>query len=153
MMLIKHIEEDFIRAMKEHDVGRVKVLRLLKAAIGKAVIAARTSVKQELDESDVESVVRQEIKKTKDALVDFSRAARRDLEEEAKAEIGILSGYLPKGMEPSELKSLVAEMVTKLKAEGVAEFGKVMGRVMKEVKGRADGETVAEAVREALESK
>ena len=87
------------------------------------------------------------------ALVDFSRAARRDLEEEAKAEIGILSGYLPKGMEPSELKSLVAEMVTKLKAEGVAEFGKVMGRVMKEVKGRADGETVAEAVREALESK
>jgi len=150
-MLIKRIEDDFVRAMKGRDVGRVKVLRMLKAAIGKAAIAARTSAKQALDESDVQAVVRQEIKKTKDALVDFSRAARRDLEKEAKAEIAILSSYLPKGMEPAELKAIVRELTAKLKAEGVVEFGRVMGRVMKEVKGRADGETVAEAVREALE--
>lgn len=152
-MLVKRIEEDFIRAMKEHNVGRVRALRMLKAAISKAIIAARTSAKQVLEESDVENVVRQEIKKIKDALVDFSRAARHDLEDEAKAEIEILSSYIPKGMEPKELKALVAELVAKLKAEGVVEFGKVMGRVMKEVKGRADGETVAEAVREALNKK
>lgn len=150
-MLIQRIEDDFLGAMKGHDVGRVKVLRLLKAAIGKAAIAARTSAKQALDESDVEQVVRQEIKKTKDALIDFTRAARRDLEEEAKTEIAILSSYLPKGMKPKELKAIVSEMVAKLKEEGVVEFGRVMGRVMKEVKGRADGETVAEAVREALQ--
>lgn len=152
-MLIKRIEEDFIRAMREHDVSRLKSLRMLKVAIGQAAIAARVSVKKTLDDSDVESVVRQEIKKVKDALVDFSRAARKDLEAEAKAEIKILSSYIPKGMEPAELKSLVVDMVATLKAEGVVEFGRVMGRVMKEVKGRADGETVSEAVREALERK
>lgn len=150
-MLIQRIEDDFLGAMKGHDVGRVKVLRLLKAAIGKAAIAARTSAKQALDESDVEQVVRQEIKKIKDALTDFIRAARRDLEEEAKAEIAVLSTYLPQGMEPAELKAIARELVAKLKEEGVVEFGRVMGRVMKEVKGRADGETVAEAVREALQ--
>ena len=149
-MFLKRIKEVFTGAMKEHDVDRLRMLRVLKAAIEKAAIAARTSVKQALDDSDVEAVVRQEIKKLKDALVDFTRAARNDLAGAAKAEIEVLSSYIPKGLDPAELKAIVLEVVAKLKAEGVVEFGRVMGRVMKEVKGRADGETVAEAVREAL---
>ena len=152
-MLLKRIEEDFVRAMKGHDADRLKVLRFLKAAIGKAAIAARTSVKQSLNEDDVQNVVRQEIKKMKDALADFSRAAREDLVASAKKEIEIVSSYLPQGFSTDELKSMVRVMVANLKEEGVVEFGKVMGRVMKEVKGRADGETVAEAVKEALAEK
>lgn len=150
-MLLDRIEKDFVEAMKAHDAGRVSVLRLLRAAIKNAAIAARTSAKESLDDAAVETVVRQEVKKIKDALVDFEKAARRDLSESAKNEIDVLKSYLPKEIDLKTINEIIDATIERLKQEGVSDFGKVMGAVMREVKGRADGETVTQAVRKALQ--
>lgn len=151
-MLRQRIEDDLRHALKAHDVGRRNVLRVLVAAIQNAAIAARTSAKQSLDDADVETVVRQEAKRVKDALVDFRRAARHDLITAAEQELAILASYVPAELSPSEVTTLVREVVMKLRAEGVTEFGRVMGAVVREVKGRSDGQTVSEAVRQALKN-
>ena len=149
-MLRERIEEDFRQAMKAHDAGRVSVLRLLRSAIVNAVIAARTSVKQSLDDADVENVIRQEAKKLKDALQDFTKAARHDLVVATQDELAVLQSYLPSELGAAELEVMVSNVAEQVKKSGVADFGRIMGAVMREVKGRADGETVAEAVRRAL---
>jgi uncharacterized protein YqeY len=149
-MLLERIEDDFRQAMKAHDAGRLSVLRQLRAAVTNAAIAARTSAQASLDEAAVETVLRQEVKKLKDALGDFTKAARHDLISATEAELKILQSYLPQDLQPSELKAIVDAVVDKLKADGVVEFGRAMGTVMREVKGRADGDTVGAAVRQAL---
>lgn len=148
--LIERIESDFRAAFKAHDVGRVGVLRLLKSAIANAAIAARTAAKQTLDDADVETVVRAELKKLADALTDFSRAARADLMAATEAEIKVMKTYLPPELEPAALKATVAEAVATLKRAGAVDFGRAMKAVQAMVRGRASGEQVAAAVREEI---
>src|SRR3989338_7956298 len=148
--LLEKIEEDFRKALKSHEAARVSTLRVLMAAVKNAAIAARTSAKKVLDDADVESVIRSEIRKIKDALVDFSRAARHDLTSAAEAELKVLQSYLPAAMTNRELTDVVMKKISELKAEGEKEFGKVMKAVMDEVKGRAEGTDVAKAVKEEL---
>ncbi len=153
MGLLERIEEDYRRAFKAHQADEVAVLRLLLSATKNAAIAARTSVAKTLDDSGVEQVIRQEVKKLKDALVDFSKAARADLVAATQAELATLAKYLPQAMSAEELQTIVTAVVERLRTEGVTDFGKVMGSVMREVKGRADGDSVAEAVKKALAQK
>ncbi len=148
--LLEKIENDFREAMKAHNAAKVSTLRMLMSSIKNAAIAARTSAKQSLDDDDVQGVVKQEIKKIKDAVIDFSKAARTDLVESAEAELKILADYVPPMMSAEELANFVESKVEKLVSEGQKEFGKVMGAVMKEVKGRAEGNAVTDAVKKAL---
>ena len=148
--LLEKIENDFREAMKAHDAVRVSALRMLMSQVKNAAIAARTSAKKSLDDADVEGVIRQEVKKIKDALLDFTKAARTDLADAANAEIKLLSTYLPTPMSVEEVADKVEAAVERLHREGVKEFGKVMGVIMKEIKGRADGHAVTEAVKKAL---
>lgn len=151
--LLEKIEKDFRESMKAHNAARVSTLRMLMAAVKNAAIAARTSAKKSLDNDDVEVVIRQEVKKIKDALIDFTKAARTDLIDASNKELKVLSEYIPEGVKPEEMQKAVVDTVNKLHEQGVKEFGKVMGIVMKELKGRADGDAVAKAVKEALHKK
>ncbi len=149
--LLEKIEHDFKDAMKAHDAAKVSTLRMLMSSVKNAAIAARTSAKQSLDDDDVQNVVRQEVKKIKDSLVDFTKAARTDLVESAEAELKILASYVPPMMSTEELANTVEAEVERLYKEGTKEFGKVMGAVMKNIKGRAEGNAVTEAVKKALQ--
>lgn len=148
LTLLDKIEDDLRSALKAHAAARVSTLRMLMASVKNAAIAARTSAKKVLDDDDVQNVVRQETKKIKDAMVDFSAAARADLMQSAEAELKVLASYLPEALSPADLQRIV-DAVVEAAAAG-QQFGEVMKAVMKEVKGRADGQTVAAAVKEAL---
>lgn len=147
--LIEKIEEDLKTSLKAHKAARVSTLRMLMASVKNAAIAARTSAKQSLEDDDVEKVIRSEVKKLNDSLVDFTKAARIDLMEAAQAEVEILKSYLPAEISVEELEAKVMETASRLHKEGVKEFGKIMSAVMKEVK--ADGNRVSAAVKAALE--
>lgn len=149
-MLLDEIEKDFLTAMKAHDAGRVSVLRTLRAAVQNAVIAARTSAKRELDDADVAGIIRQEVKRLKDVMQDFTRAARTDLLDAAKSELDILQQYLPQQLDLETVRAVAKEAVARLRREGISEFAAVMQAAMAELKGKADGADVAVAVREAL---
>ncbi|MFA7287074.1 MAG: GatB/YqeY domain-containing protein [Patescibacteria group bacterium] len=149
-MLRERIEADFLTAMKAHDAGRVSVLRTLRAALQNAVIAARTSAKQELDDADIAAVITQEVKRLKDVMQDFTKAARTDLLEAANSELAILKQYLPEQLSLEAVREIAKTVVTRLRSEGISEFPAVMQAAMAELKGKADGTDVATAVREAL---
>jgi uncharacterized protein YqeY len=150
MKLIQRIEEDLKSAMKAHQVQTVSTLRMLQSAIKNAVIAARTTAKQELDDADIEQVVKSEVKKLKDALEDFRTAARQDLIDKTNEELEVLAGYLPKQLDSEVLEKIVADTIAELKTAGEIDFGKAMKAITAKVKGAADGKQISELVKKAL---
>lgn len=146
MSLLKQISEDLLVAQRAKDEMVLNALRMLNAAIKNAEIALRP---KKIEEPEIIEVIAKEMKKLKDSLADFTKAARHDLVGKTEKEIKILEKYLPKMMSEEEIKSAVIKTISDLKAT-VADFGKVMGALNKELKGKAEGSVIAKWAKELL---
>jgi uncharacterized protein YqeY len=147
-MLMEQIEKDFTNALKSKDQFLLSALRMLKAAILNAAIEKKRKI-LETDEEVVE-VIKRELKKLKDSLVDFKNAGRQDLIEKTEKEIVVLEKYLPEQLSEEKVREIVKKIIDQVKPAGPQDFGKVMGAAMKELKGVADGNAVKKAVEELL---
>ena len=150
-LTLQKIKRDSENALKEGDSLKVKTLRLFLSAFHNREIELRPK-KQKLSEEIEIEVIKQEIKKRKEAIEMFKKGNREDLVLKEKKELEILEKYLPEQLSDDELKELVKQTKIKIKAEGPSDFGKLMGAVMKETKGRADGLKVKQMVEETLKT-
>jgi len=64
----------------------------------------------------------------------------------------ILEEYLPEKLSEEEIKGIVKQIIEKVEAKDMKDFGKVMKYAMVELRGRADGETVRKIVEDLLKS-
>ena len=133
--------------MKTRNEVVLRTLRMVKSALMQAVIAKRP---EPLKEADEIKVLRTEVKRREEAIVEYQRGNRQDLAEKEAAEVQVLKTYLPAAPDVSALKKIVQEKVTKMAATTAKDFGKVMGAVMKQAGSSADGTVVSKLVREAL---
>lgn len=147
MNLKEKIESDFKEAFKGKDGVRLGALKMLRAEIHNTEIAKR----KELDEGEIIEVVLREIKKGKDAIELYEKGGRGELAEKEKAEIKVLSAYLPEQISEQEVRNLVKRAVGQSGATSIKEMGKVMAVLMPQIKGRADGSVVAKIIKELLE--
>ncbi len=146
-MLQETIKTDLVAAMKAGDDVKKSVLRQLMTALKNEAI----SLKKDLSEDDELAVVKREVKRLKEGIVEFEKADRADLADAAKAELVVLAVFMPAQMSDEELESKVKVVVEKSGATSAADMGKVMGAVMKEVGGQADGGRVREMVAKLLQ--
>lgn len=151
MSILSKIEQDLKRALKARDKFLVSTLKFLLAQIRNKEIEFRGTEKKLTDEA-VMVVIRQEIKKRKEAAILYRQGKREDLAEKEENESQVLSKYLPQSFSAEKLVKIVQETIEQVKAKGPADFGKVMGAVMVKIKGRVEGSQAAEAVRKALNS-
>lgn len=149
MGLKEQINEDVKTAMKAKDEVRLGVLRMLKAKIQEAEVAARGN-KKELTEDDVQDVVTKYAKQVRESVDSFEKAGRDDLLQSAQAELKIVEGYLPEQISEDEIREIVKSAVEETGASSMKDMGNVMKIVMPKVKGRADGKQVNQIVRELL---
>jgi uncharacterized protein YqeY len=80
----------------------------------------------------------------------FEKAGRGELAATEKAEIEVLSRYLPAAMSEEELLKVVEQAVADTGATGKADMGKVMKRAQELADGRADGKLLSGAVMKRL---
>jgi uncharacterized protein YqeY len=144
--IAEHLEADLKEALRARDALRTSTIRLARAAIKNAEIERR----RPLDDGEVIAVLRQEVKRRREAIEGFERGGRDDLVQKEKLEMAILLAYLPPPLDEDELRRLVDEVVVATGAASERDFGRVMGQVMRRVAGRADGKIVESIVREAL---
>jgi len=97
----------------------------------------------EADDNDVLQVIKQEVKRRREAIEMYQKAGRTDLLEQEKAELSVLESYLPPLMSEEEIRQVVRSHIEKLQPKSMKERGKIMGSLMQELKGKADGNTVA----------
>lgn len=174
MSLREKIQQDFQQALRERKELKVSVLRMLKAVIFNKEKEKRYRLVQErreivveelkkesplakelekesfLTDEEIIEVISGEIKKRKEAILEFERGKRKDLAEKEKAEIEILERYLPPQLSEKEIKKLVKDKIKRLGLKSVKEMGKAMKEIMPQLKGRADGALVSKIVKELL---
>lgn len=150
MSLQSKINDDLRAALKKKDEKKISVLRLLNSAIKNLLIEKKLEKEAELEDSEVEKLIRTQIKQLKDAVADFIAGGRKDLAESNRAEIDILSEYLPEGLSEEEIKSIIKSKIEEIGEAIGKDFGRIMGAAMKEIGGRAEGDEVKRLIEEEL---
>ena len=139
-------------AMKAHDAVRVSTLRGLSAELKNAKINIydpNASEQRELTEVEEIAVIRKEAKKRKEAIEMYTKANALDQAENEKAELVILSEFLPAEVTEEQMVQLVEESIAQLNAKGMQDMGKVIADVKSKNSG-VDGSKVAELVKSRL---
>jgi len=131
--------------MRAKESARLSAVRLLLAAIKQREVDER----KELSDADVTSVIEKMIKQRRESIAQYEKAARQDLADAEKFELGVLSGYLPQQMSDAE----VAQEVQKAISESGASSAKDMGKVMAALKGRLAGKADMGKVSALVKSK
>lgn len=146
MSLKDTITEDMKAAMRAKDTERLGAIRMLTAAIKQKEVDERVT----LDDTAVIAIVDKLIKQRKDSIEAFEKAARQDLADKEKAELAVLSAYLPARLSADEVAAEVRAIVAETGAKGPADMGKVMGAAKQRLAGKADMGQVSAAVKAAL---
>ena len=145
-MLKDRITEDMKGAMRARDTARLGAIRMLLAAIKQKEIDDRA----ELDDAQVTAVVNRQIKQRRDSIAQFEQAGRADLAAAERAELEVLSAYLPRQADEAEIQAEVEAAVAATGASGPADIGKVMAILKGKMAGRADLAAISALVRARL---
>jgi len=146
MSLKGQITEDMKTAMKAGDKDRLKVVRLMLAAIKQIEVDTRV----ELDDAGVLTVLTKMVKQRRDSVEQFEKGNREDLASIERAEIDVIQKYLPEQLGADELAAMVDEVIKATGAEGIRDMGKVMGQIKAKAAGRADMGALSAIVKERL---
>lgn len=144
MSLKEQIVNDMKDAMRAKDAKRLGTIRMLTAAMKQKEVDERI----ELNDQQVLAIIEKMIKQRKDSITQFEAGGRPDLADNEKAEVDILSAYMPAALSMDEIEKEVAAAVAE--AAGPQDMGKVMGALKGRLAGRADMSAVSALVKKAL---
>jgi len=148
MDLQERLMADMKQAMRDKDVLRRDVIRMVRAAIKNAQIEKQAP----LDDQEVIAVLTKEVKKRRESIEMFAKGGRDDLVAQEEAEIGVLDDYMPEMMSEQEIEAVASTIIAEMGASGPAQFGPVMGKTMAKLRGQADGKLVNQVVKRLLGS-
>lgn len=134
MSLKDRINEDMKTALRAKDAARLSAIRMLLAAIKQTEVDDRIVA----DDSAVIAIVEKLIKQRRDSIEQFAKAGRTDLVDKERAELELLSGYLPRQLSEAELVAAIDAAIAEAGATGPQAMGKVMGLLRPRIAGRAD---------------
>jgi uncharacterized protein len=140
------ITEDMKSAMKARNSERLGAIRLLLAAIKQREVDERIT----LDDAAVVAVVDKLIKQRRDSISQYEQAGREDLANAERAEVEVLSPYLPAQLGAEEVAAAVKAAIAQTGATGPGDMGKVMAILKPQLAGKTDLAAVSQQVKAAL---
>jgi hypothetical protein len=146
MTLKERVQDDMKAAMRAKDAARLSAIRLLLAALTQKEVDERL----QLADADVLAIIEKMVKQRRESIAQFEKAARQDLADQEKFEIGVLTAYLPQQMGEAEVAQAIAAAVSEAGASGVKDMGKVMALLKPRLAGRADMGKVSGLVKAKL---
>ncbi|MDH5288316.1 MAG: GatB/YqeY domain-containing protein [Betaproteobacteria bacterium] len=146
MTLKSRITEDMKSAMRAKETARLSAIRMLLAAIKQREVDER----RELSDADVVAVVDKMIKQRRDSVAQFEAGHRADLAAAERAEIEVLSAYMPQAMSEAEIDAAIRDAIAATGVAGPAGMGKVMAQLKPQLAGRADFSAVSAKVKAKL---
>ncbi len=141
------LQANLTTAMKARDELSAATLRMALTAITNEEVSGKSA--RELSDDEVVTVLGREAKKRREAAEAFDLAGHPDRADRERAELGVLTVYLPQQMSEAEIRAIVDAAVAEVGA-GPQNLGAVMKIVQPQVKGKADGGQVAALARAAL---
>ena len=132
--------------MRARESARLSAIRLILAAIKQKEVDERV----ELADDAVVAILEKMIKQRRESIAQFEKAARTDLVDAEKFELGILSGYLPQQLSDAQIGDEAAKAIAESGASGIKDMGKVMALLKPRLAGKADMGKVSALVKSRL---
>jgi len=145
-VIADRLRADMRTAMKEGDKARLGTIRMLLSELKNAQIAEGG----ELDEEREILVLSSYAKKRRESIGEFEKGGRKDLADNERGELEIVTAYLPEQMDEKEIRDELSGIIEDTGAEGQGDMGRVMGAMMSRFRGRVDGNTVKRIAAELL---
>jgi uncharacterized protein YqeY len=123
-------------AMKSGDARRVSTLRLVNAAILERETKGAERIT--LSDSDIIDVMGKMVKQRQESLDIYEKAGRTELAAQERAEIEIISAYLPKKMSDLDAAEAIAALIREIEAETIKDMGRTMAALKQRFSGQMD---------------
>ena len=151
MSLVLRIQKDFTEAFKARDAMRTDTLRLLRSALHNREIEKRgRGLPPVLAEDEALLVVKQEVKKRREAGELYVRGGREELAKKELAELAILETYMPEQMSEEAMNRIVDEVLAEFPGATQKDFGKIMGAAVKKAGNAVSGKALGDSIRAKL---
>jgi len=144
--LKQRLKDDMKSAMRSKDAHRLGVIRLILAAVKQREVDERI----ELDDSQVLAILDKMTKQRRDSVEQFTRGDRPELADKERAEIEIISEYLPPALSEAELEEMITDAIATSGASSPKDMGKVIGLLKGKLQGRADMGAVSGQIKAKL---
>lgn len=147
-MIATTIDQEIKQAMLAKDQAKLRGLRAIKAAL----LLAKTEKgsAEEITEEAELKILQRLIKQRKESADIYKQQGREDLSVVEEEEIEVISKFMPKQLDRTEIEAVIAQIIKDSGANSVKEMGKVMGLANQELAGKADGKLIAEIVKTQL---
>ena len=144
MSLKNLIDKEIKESMFQKNKNRLIALRAIKAAV---LLEEKSGSSNNFNENQL---LMKLIKQRKDSLTLYKEQNRSDLAIIEEEEINIISEFLPKQMNESELINQISEIISSVNATSMKDMGKIMEIATKKFNGKADNRKIAQIIKEKL---
>ena len=144
------IQEQIKEAMRAKDTVKLTTLRGMLASFTNEAIALKRKPQDKITDEEAVAVIHRLAKQRKDSIEQFEKGGRKDLADNEKAELKILTEFLPEQMAEEEIRKIVNNKKAEMGINDKSKMGQLMGAVIKETKGQADGSLIKKIVEEIL---
>lgn len=141
---------DLKDAMKAGDKGKVAAIRLVQAALKDKDIEARGAGKGEATPDEILALLQKMIKQRQESIAIYDANNRPELAAGERAEVEVISSYLPKQMSDEEVKAAIDQAIAETGASAVKDMGKVIGALRGAYAGQMDFGKVSPMVKASL---
>jgi uncharacterized protein YqeY len=149
-MMRERINAALKQAMLDRDKRKVSTLRLINAAITDRDIAARTAGRDRVGDDELLEILAKMIKQRIESARLYEEGNRLDLAEQEREEIAIIETFLPRQLGEEEIRSVCAEAIDTLGAQGLRDMGRCMQALKERYAGRMDFGKASRIVKEQL---
>ncbi len=146
MTLMETIVNDMKESMKTQDKFSLGVYRMLKSALQLEQI----NLKHELSDTEIQSVIKKQVKVRKDSILEYENYQRMDLVDGLKQEVSILSKYLPEELSQEKILEEIHEVFSSIKPTSMKDMGRVMKVLTERIGTQADMSLVSSLVKEEI---
>lgn len=140
------ISEDMKSALRAGEKQRLGIVRLILAAIKQREVDERIM----LDDSQVLAVLEKMVKQRRESISQYEAAARQDLADQEKYELGVLQAYMPAALSETEVDALITDAIAETGATTGKDMGKIIAALRPQVQGRVDMGQVSAKIKAKL---
>ena len=137
-------------AMKAGDKPRLGTIRLMQAALKDKDIEARGAGRGQASADEILGLLQKMIKQRQESADVYDKGGRPELAAGERAEIAVISAFLPKQMDEAEVKAAIAAAIAATGAASMKDMGKVVAELRAKFAGQMDFGKASGLVKAAL---
>ncbi|MGL5362351.1 MAG: GatB/YqeY domain-containing protein [Bosea sp. (in: a-proteobacteria)] len=150
MSLRTRFTDEMKTALKSGDKVSLGTIRLIISEMKNKDVEARGAGKAEASPDDILGMLQKMIKQRQESVSIFEANGRPELAEGEKAEIAVISSFLPQQMGDAEIQAAIAAAIAEIGAAGMKDMGKVVASLRAQFAGQMDFGKASGMVKAAL---